>query len=184
MASSSLTFSLASISSAISSCDSCSTSRFSPNCSSGAPPTSERRRFFKTLRRWCVKLLAAVFGRIGLDAVREKLEAMPQPGEVIDKELSRALLSWAKESCEPAAVKQLNVLLLKHRQEFKTKNSAWEAVNAMMRRNNVDADKDGSPHIRGLDYLTLDQLGRLVLMLMDAVFPRFPDDADGQASQR
>jgi hypothetical protein len=33
------------------------------------------------------------------------------------------------------------------------------------------------PHIRCLDYLTLDQLGRLVLVLIDQVFPRFPDIA-------
>lgn len=121
------------------------------------------------------QVLAAVFGRIGLDAAREKLQAMQQPGEVIDKELNRTLLSWAKEKCQPDAVKELNGLLLKHRQEFKTKNSVWETVNAMMRLEN--ADNNGLPHIQSLDYLTLDQLGRLVLVLIDQVFPRFPDEA-------
>jgi hypothetical protein len=120
------------------------------------------------------QVLAAVFGRIGLDAAREKLQAMPQPGEVIDKELNRTLLSWAKENCQPDAVKEFNVLLLKHREEFKTRNSVWETVNAMMRREN--SDNDGLPHIKGLDYLTLDQLGRLGLMLIDQVFPHFPDE--------
>jgi len=121
------------------------------------------------------QVLAAVFGRIGPDAAREKLQAMQQPGEVIDTELNRTLLSWAKEKCQLDAVKELNGLLLKHRQEFKTKNSVWETANAMMRLENID--NDSLPHIQALDYLTLDQLGRLVLVLIDRVFPRFPDGA-------
>ena len=120
------------------------------------------------------QVLAAVLGRIGPDAAREKLQAMPQPGEVIDKELNRALLAWAKENCPPDAVKEFNGLLLKHREEFKTKNSVWETVNATMRREKVD--DDALPHIKGLEYLTLDQLGRLAVMLIDQVFPRLPDE--------
>ena len=38
---------------------------------------------------------------------------MQPPGEVIDKELNRTILSWAKEKCQPDAVKELNSLLLK-----------------------------------------------------------------------
>jgi len=121
------------------------------------------------------QVLTAVFGRIGPDAAREKLQAMQQPGEVIDKELNRALLSWAKEKFQPDAVKELNDLLLKHRQEFKTKNSVWETANALMRLENID--NDSSPDIHALDYLTLDQLGKLVLVLIDQVFPSFPDGA-------
>ena len=120
------------------------------------------------------QVLAAVLGRIGPDAAREKLQAMPQPGEVIDKELNRTLLAWAKENCQPDAVKEFNGLLLKHREEFKTKNSVWETVNATMRRDKVD--DDALPHIKGLEYLTLDQLGRLAVMLIDQVFPRLPDE--------
>jgi hypothetical protein len=121
------------------------------------------------------QVLAAVFGRIGPDAAREKLQAMQQPGEVIDKELNRALLSWAKEKFLPDAVKELNDLLMKHRQEFKTKNSVWETANAMMRIEKIA--NDGLQHIQGLNYLTLDQLGQLVLVLIDQVFPNFPDGA-------
>ena len=44
----------------------------------------------------------------------------------------------------------------------------------MMQREKVE--NNGLPHIKGLDYLTLDQLGRLVLVLIDQVFPRFPDE--------
>jgi hypothetical protein len=121
------------------------------------------------------QVLAAVFGRVGPTAAREKLEAMQQPGEVIDKELSRNLLVWTKEKCPPDAVKGLNDLLMRHRLEFKAKNSVWETINAMMRRANVD--NDGLPHIQGLDYLTMDQLGRLVLVLSEHVFPRIPDEA-------
>ena len=58
------------------------------------------------------QVLGAVFGRIGPDAAREKLGAMQQPGEIIDTELNRALLSWAKEKCQPDAVKELSGLLL------------------------------------------------------------------------
>lgn len=119
--------------------------------------------------------LAAVFARIGLEAARASLQGMQQPGEVIDAELNRALLAWAKEKCKPDTVKELNDLLLKHRHEFKKNNSVWEVASAMKRRDHVE--DDGAPHLQCLDYLTLDQLGRLVLRLIDQVFPRYPDEA-------
>jgi hypothetical protein len=43
------------------------------------------------------QVLASVFGRIGVDAARERLEAMQQPGEVIDKELNRSLLGRTQQ---------------------------------------------------------------------------------------
>jgi len=86
---------------------------------------------------------------------------MQQPGEVIDKELNRALLSWAKEKFEPDAVKEIERPSSETSPKFKTKNSVWETVNAMMQRENID--EGGLSHIKGLDYLTLDQLGQLVL---------------------
>lgn len=119
------------------------------------------------------QVLASVFGRIGVDAARERLEAIQQPGEVIDKDLNRAILEWAKQNCKPEAVKGLNDLLLHHRTEFKKANSVWVTVTAMIQQDNVPVD--GSPHIQCIDYLTLDQLGRLVLGLKDQVFPRLND---------
>lgn len=120
------------------------------------------------------QVLASVFGGIGVDTAREKLEAMQQPGEVIDKDLNRAILEWAKQNCTPEAVKGLNDLLLQHRTEFKKTSSVWATVTAMMQQDDVSGN--GSPHIQGIDYLTLDQLGRLVLSLMEQVFPRLTDD--------
>ncbi len=121
------------------------------------------------------QVLTAVFARVGLDAARTRLQGMQVPGEVIEAELNRALITWAREKGQPDAVKELNELLLKHRQEFKKNNSAWEVAHAMMRRDKVE--EDGAPHLQCLDYLTLDQLGRLVLGLIDQVFPRLPDEA-------
>lgn len=120
------------------------------------------------------QVLASVFGRIGLDAAREKLEGMQQPGEVIEKELNRALLDWAKQNCTSEAAKGLSDLLLEHRNRFKKSNSVWETVIQMMRQDNVAGN--GSPHIQCIDYLTFDQLGRLVLGLMEEVFPGLTDD--------
>ena len=120
------------------------------------------------------QVLASVFGRIGVDAAREKLEAMPQPGEVIDKELNRAILEWAKQNCTAEAVKGLNDLILEHRARFKKSNSVWETVVQMMQQDNVAGN--GSPHIQCIDYLTFDQLGRLVLGLMEEAFPGLTDD--------
>ena len=122
------------------------------------------------------QVLASVFVRIGVDAIRERLEAMPQPGEVIDKELNRSLLKWAKENCSDEAVKGLNELLLQHRADFKKANSVWATATEMMRQDGISGD--GSPHIQCIDYLTLDQLGRLVLGLLEEVFPRLTDDVD------
>lgn len=120
------------------------------------------------------QVLASVFGRIGLDAAREKLEGMQQPGEVIDKELNRALLGWAKQNCSAEAVKGLSDLLLEHRNRFKKSNSVWETVIQMMKQDKMAGN--GSPHIRCIDYLTFDQLGQLVLGLMEKVFPGLTDD--------
>lgn len=119
------------------------------------------------------QVLASIFERIGLDAVREKLEGMHQPGEVIDKGLNRALLEWAKQDCGSEAVKGLNDLLLQHRARFKKSNSVWETAIQMMQQEGVACN--GSPHIQCIDYLTLDQLGAIVLGLMEEVFPGLTD---------
>lgn len=121
------------------------------------------------------QVLASVFVRIGVDAARERLESMPQPGEVIQKELNRSLLDWAKQNCTADAVKGLNELLLHHRAEFKKANSVWVTTLEMMRQDSVPGD--GSPHIQCINYLTVDQLGQLVLWLADEVFPHRNDDA-------
>jgi len=120
------------------------------------------------------QVIVSVFTRTGLDAVRERLEAMQQPGEVVDKELNRSLLEWVRRSCTAEAVKELNELLQQHRTEFKKTNSVWATTNEMMRQDNLH--DEGSPHIRCIDYLTFDQLGRLVLAVLEEVLPRLPDD--------
>ena len=119
------------------------------------------------------QVLASVFARIGVGAARERLEGMQQPGGVLDKELNRSLLDWAKQNCPAEAVKGLSDLLLHHRTEFKKANSAWARATHMMGQDNLTSD--GSPHIQCVDYLTLDQLGRLVLGLMEEVFPHLGD---------
>ena len=120
------------------------------------------------------QVLASVFVRIGVSATRARLEGMQQPGEVLDKELNRALLGWAKQNCTAEAVKGLSNLLLHHRTEFKKANSTWVIAKDMMGRDNLTSD--GAPHIQCIDYLTLDQIGRLVLTLMDEAFPHLGDD--------
>jgi hypothetical protein len=120
------------------------------------------------------QILTAVFARIGVDAARERMEAMQQPKELIDKKLYRSLLEWAKQKCAPEAVKGLNDLLLQHRTEFKKANSVWIAANETARRE--DVSDDGSAHIRCIDNLTLDQLGRLVLGLIEEVLPRLANE--------
>ena len=119
------------------------------------------------------QVLASVFARIGVGAARERLEGMQQPGGVLDKELNRSLLDWAKQNCPAEAVKGLSDLLLHHRTEFKKANSAWARATHMMGQDNLTSD--GSPHIQCVDYLTLDQLGRLVLGLMEEAFPHLGD---------
>ena len=92
------------------------------------------------------QVLASVFARIGVDDARERLEAMPQPGEILDKELNRSLLKWAKENCSDEAAKGLNELMLQHRVDFKKANSVWVTVAEMMQEDGVPSD--GSPHIQ------------------------------------
>jgi len=120
------------------------------------------------------QVLTAAFQRIGSERARELLEKIQQPGEVIDKELNRALLKWAKEHYSEEASKSLNDLLLEHRNAFKKSNSVWATVNQMMKEENVE--DDASPHIQCIEYLTFNQLGGLVLDLTDEVFPQLPDD--------
>lgn len=119
------------------------------------------------------QVLTAAFRRIGVDRACELLEKMQQPGEVIDKELNRALLKWAKEECSEEASKALNRLLLEHRNAFKKSNSVWIAVNKMMQEDKVD--DQASPHIQCIEYLTFNQLGGLVLDLTDEVFLQLPN---------
>ena len=101
---------------------------------------------------------------------------MQQPGEVIDKELNRSLLEWAKRNGTPDATKSINELLQERRSAFKKANSVWATVTEMMRRDTVQ--DDGSPHIQCIDYLTFEQLGQLVLDFTDLVFPCLTDDRE------
>ena len=119
------------------------------------------------------QVLASVFGRIGVDDARKRLEHMQQPREVIDEDLNRSLLGWAKENCTPEETKDLNDLLRHQRVEFKKANSVWATATEMMQRDNLP--DGGAPHIQCIDYLTLDQLGQLVLDLIEDVFPRVTD---------
>ena len=122
------------------------------------------------------QVLASVFARIGVEAARERLQAMQQPGEVIDKRLNRLLLKWAKENSSTEAAKGLNELLMQHRADFKKTNSVWATTNEMIKKDGVS---DGDlPHLRCIDYLTFDQLGGLVLGLMPEVFARMTKDND------
>jgi hypothetical protein len=84
------------------------------------------------------------------------------------------LLDWARRNCSEEALKGLNELLKQHRDEFKKANSVWATAEAMMRQDAVW--DDGLPHIRRIEYLTFDQLGRLVIDFMEQVFPQLPDD--------
>ena len=119
------------------------------------------------------QVLTSVFARIGVDAARERLERMQQPGRVIDKELNRSLLKWAKKNCTAEATTELNNLILHHRIEFKKVNSAWSIAANLMGQEHLASD--GLPHIQCVDYLTLEQLGRLVLALLDEVLPHLGD---------
>lgn len=124
------------------------------------------------------QVLASVFARIGANAARGRLEAMQEPGEIIDSGLNRSLLDWANTNCEVDAVKRLTDLIKQHRVEFKKVNSVWVKATQMMSRDGVL--DEGSPHTECIPYLTLDQLGLLVLGLMDEVFPRLEGDGAKQ----
>ena len=121
------------------------------------------------------QILLQVFSRIGLEAARTRLERITQHGEVIDAELNRALLAWAKVGCGQQAVKELSEILLLHRKEFKKNNSVWESTRKMI---DSDIEDDiSTAHTQCLHYLTLDQLGQLLLASKDEVFPRLNDPA-------
>jgi len=120
------------------------------------------------------QILTSVFGRIGAEDARRRLKAMQQPGELIDRELNRALLEWAKRNCSAEAAKSLDELLRQHRLRFKAANAVWATVTELVRQDGV-LDEELLP-AQCIDHLTLDQLGRLVLDLMEHVFPRVTDD--------
>lgn len=83
------------------------------------------------------QVLASVFDRIGDDVVREKLRRMTRPGEVIDGELNKSLLKWARRNCVPDALTELTDLLQHHRVEFKMANSAWAKATQLMEQDNL-----------------------------------------------
>jgi len=120
------------------------------------------------------QVLAWGFERIGIDAVRERLERMQQPSELISGDLNRDILKWARDNCLEETVTRLNDLILKHRKAFKEENSVWAGALRMLREDGVEIN--GTPQLRCIDYLTFDQLGRLVVDLMDDLFPNVPQD--------
>lgn len=121
-------------------------------------------------------VLASIFAVIGVDAAKERLEKMQQPGEMIQEELNRAILKWSRETSSDASHKTLTEILNAHREAFKAANSLWSTANNMMERDKL-ADV-GSPHLQAIDYLTFDQLGTLVTGLMDQAFPRLTNDTE------
>ena len=122
------------------------------------------------------QVLASVFTVIGVDVAKERLEKMQQPGEMIQEELNRAILKWSRENSSEAAHKNLTELLNAYRESFRTANSVWATANNMMERDKV-AD-GGSLHLQAIDYLTFDQLGTLMIGLMDQAFPRLANDTE------
>jgi hypothetical protein len=122
------------------------------------------------------QVLTSVFARLGVHAVRERLETMQQPGEVIDKNLNRSLLEWARRNCSPDVGKALGELLQEHRAAFKKANSVWKTITGMMRLDGLL--DDDSAHIHCINYLTFEQLGQLVVDFMDLVFSCIPDDRE------
>jgi hypothetical protein len=101
---------------------------------------------------------------------------MQQSGEFIPKELNRAILDWAKENCSGEAVEGMGKLLLEHRQVFRTQNSVWNGVTTMMREDGFEeAEASSRMHLRCIDYLTFNELGTLVLELLDTIFTGVTD---------
>ena len=64
-------------------------------------------------------------------------------------------------------------MLSEHRSAFRAANSVWEAAMKAMQQDGV-ADH-GLPHMHSIEYLTFEQLGQLVLILKDEVFPCLND---------
>ncbi len=119
------------------------------------------------------QLLGSVFAVLGADAAKAQLVKMQQQKEVIDEELNRAILKWSREDCPEDARKGLNTVLSEHRSAFRAANSVWEAAMKAMQQDGV-ADH-GLPHMHSIEYLTFEQLGQLVLILKDEVFPCLND---------
>jgi hypothetical protein len=122
------------------------------------------------------QVLASVFGVIGLDSAKARLEKMQQPGEIIEEKLNGAILKWSRANNSEAAHRALVEILNEHREAFRNANSVWDIVCKMMRRDNVV--DSGQPHLHCIDYLTLDQLGTLVIGLMDHGFPRLTKEIE------
>lgn len=127
------------------------------------------------------QVLGSAFASIGINEAKKHLEKMQQPGDVIEEKLHSAILKWSRENVPEASHKALSSLILDHRNALKIVNSVWSTTQTMMERDNV-AD-DGSRHIQSIDYLTFDQLGQLVLLLKEAVFPRL-QDGDAKKQKR
>ena len=112
----------------------------------------------------------------GQDAARERLVKMQQPKDMVDENLLRAILKWSRDNCTDDAQKSLGKLMSEHREAFKKANSVWEASMGMIQGDGVEIGD--APHLQAINYLTLDQLGVLVLEMMDDVFPRTEKDVD------
>ena len=153
----------------------CSTAPRSPTCSSAAPPTSAGAI---TARRGvhARNLVQDVFGRLGEAAACEILKNKQSEGEFIPPAFNKALMNWADKSGGGDLKKSLIDLVKEHRDAFREKNSVWEKVSGMM----VSADgalPAADCHLRCIEFLTLAELGDVLMQSFDAVFPRAAADA-------
>jgi hypothetical protein len=101
---------------------------------------------------------------------------MQQPGEIIDESLNSAIFKWSRENNSDGSHKLLVEILKNSREAFRSSNSVWATVRKMMERDN--ALDNGSPHLHCINYLTFDQLGTLVIAVMDYAFPRLTKDLE------
>ena len=120
------------------------------------------------------QVLTSVFSAIGVDAAKDRLEKIQQPGEVIDEGLNATIRKWSKDNNSDASHKTLIEILNQHRDAFRGENSAWAGAIKMMERDNVVGDE--SRHLHAIEYLTFNQLGALLIGLMDQAFPHLLKD--------
>jgi len=144
--------------------------------------TNERAsRLLQDVEIMLRSIVLTVFQRLGEGDVRNLLERKQSDRVFIPSDLNIALLEWASKAGGPTLKQDLNSLILQHRNAFRVQNSVWARVNRMVAGVDLSGLEQSVPtHLHAVEYLTLTELGGVLLDLFEEVFSAYKGNEAGR----
>jgi hypothetical protein len=131
--------------------------------------TNERMgQFLQDAESMLRAVLQAAFHDLGPGEVQRLLEAEQAERQLLSPDLNKALFAWAEAQQGGKALREsLAALLADWRKEFRTANTVWAKINAMMASDCVAGDAEpAAAHLRCVEYLTFAELSTVFLHVL------------------